>query len=250
MSGPRHLYLVDGSGYIFRAFYALPPLTRADGTPTGAVYGFTQMVMKLVEDTDADAIAVIFDAARETFRNKIYPAYKANRAEPPEELIPQFALIREATRALNLPAVEMRGYEADDLIATYARLAREQGAEVTIVSADKDLMQLVRPGVVMFDPIKSRKIGPEEVKERFGVPPEKVVDVQSLAGDFDRQRSRHSRHRRQDRGRADQCLWRSRYAAEARQRDQATEAPRAFDRARRQGAALPRAGEAQGRCAG
>ncbi len=183
MSGPRHLYLVDGSGYIFRAFYALPPLTRADGTPTGAVYGFTQMVMKLVEDADADAIAVIFDAARETFRNKIYPAYKANRAEPPEELIPQFALIREATRALNLPAVEMRGYEADDLIATYARLAREQGAEVTIVSADKDLMQLVRPGVVMFDPIKSRKIGPEEVKERFGVPPEKVVDVQSLAGD-------------------------------------------------------------------
>ncbi len=183
MSGPRHLYLVDGSGYIFRAFYALPPLTRADGTPTGAVYGFTQMVMKLVEDTDADAIAVIFDAARETFRNKIYPAYKANRPEPPEELIPQFALIREATRALNLPAVEMRGYEADDLIATYARMGREQGAEVTIVSADKDLMQLVRPGVVMFDPIKSRKIGPEEVKERFGVLPEKVVDVQSLAGD-------------------------------------------------------------------
>ena len=183
MSGPRHLFLIDGSGYIFRAFHALPPLTRPDGTPVGAVYGFTQMLMKLVEDTDADAIAVIFDAARETFRNEIYPAYKANRPEPPEELIPQFALVREATRAFNLPAVEMRGFEADDLIATYARLAREQGAIVTIVSADKDLMQLVRPGVTMLDPIKTRIVGANEVKERFGVAPEKVVDVQSLAGD-------------------------------------------------------------------
>jgi DNA polymerase-1 len=183
LSALRHLFLIDGSGYIFRAFHALPPLTRPDGTPVGAVFGFTQMLMKLIEDTDADAVAVIFDAARATFRNEIYPAYKANRPEPPEELIPQFAVVREATRAFNLPAVEMRGYEADDLIATYARLAREQGAEVTIVSADKDLMQLVRPGVTMLDPIKTRTVGPEEVKERFGVPPEKVVDVQSLAGD-------------------------------------------------------------------
>ena len=183
MTGPRHLFLIDGSGYIFRAFHALPPLTRGDGTPVGAVYGFTQMIMKLVDETDADAVAVIFDAARETFRNEIYSAYKANRPEPPEELIPQFALIRDATRAYNLPAVEMRGYEADDLIATYARLAREKRAEVTIVSADKDLMQLVRPGVVMIDPIKSRTIGPEQVMERFGVKPDRVIDVQSLAGD-------------------------------------------------------------------
>jgi len=183
LSRRRHLFLIDGSGYIFRAFHALPPLTRPDGTPVGAVYGFTQMLMKLIEDTDADAIAVIFDAARETFRNEIYPAYKANRPEPPEELVPQFALVRDAVRAFNLPAVEMRGFEADDLIATYARLAHEQGTEVTIVSADKDLMQLVGPGVVMLDPIKTRTIGPEEVKERFGVAPEKVVEVQSLAGD-------------------------------------------------------------------
>src|SRR3972149_118364 len=127
------IYLIDGSGYIFRAFHALPPLTRPDGTPVGAVFGFTQMLMKLIEDTDADAVAVIFDAARATSRNEIYPAYKANRPEPPDELIPQFALVREATRAFNLPAVEMRGFEADDLIATYARLAREQGAIGTIV---------------------------------------------------------------------------------------------------------------------
>jgi DNA polymerase-1 len=183
LTAPRHVFLIDGSGYIFRAFHALPPLTRPDGTPINAVYGFTQMLMKLIEDTDADAIAVIFDAGRETFRNKIYTAYKANRPEPPDELIPQFPLVRDATRAFNLPAVEMRGYEADDLIATYARLARAQGAEVTIVSADKDLMQLVGPGVSMLDPIKTRTIGPEEVKERFGVGPEKVVEVQALAGD-------------------------------------------------------------------
>ena len=141
------------------------------------------MILKLLEETDADAVAVVFDAGRETFRNEIYPDYKANRPPPPDDLIPQFALVREATRAFNVPAVELRGFEADDLIATYARLAAEAGAEVTIVSADKDLMQLVGGKVSMMDPIKTRRIGPEEVRERFGVDPEKVVEVQALAGD-------------------------------------------------------------------
>ncbi|HEY6334401.1 MAG TPA: DNA polymerase I, partial [Alphaproteobacteria bacterium] len=180
---PRHVYLVDGSGYIFRAYHALPPMTRQDGTPVNAVYGFTNMLMKLLNDTDADCIAVIFDAGRETFRNAIYPQYKANRPETPEELIPQFPLVREATRAFNLPSIDQQGYEADDLIATYARLARQAGAKVTIVSSDKDLMQLVSDGIEMLDPIKQKPIGPSEVQEKFGVPPEKVVDVQALAGD-------------------------------------------------------------------
>ncbi len=180
---PKHVYLVDGSGYIFRAFHALPPLTRADGTPINAVLGFTSMLMKLLGETDADHIAVIFDASRESFRNKIYADYKAHRPDPPPELIPQFALIHEATRAFNMPAIEMRGFEADDLIATYARQAVEAGADVTIVSSDKDLMQLIRPGIRMLDPIKNRQIGPAEVEEKFGVPPDKVVEVQALAGD-------------------------------------------------------------------
>ena len=183
----RHLYLVDGSGYIFRAYHALPPLSRADGTPTGAVSGFCNMLNKLVEDAEADPdvdlFCVVFDAARKTFRNDIYADYKANRPPPPEDLVPQFALIKDASRAFNLATVEMPGFEADDVIATYARLAREQGVRVTIVSSDKDLMQLVREGVEMLDPMKTRRIGPEEVVERFGVGPGKVVEVQALAGD-------------------------------------------------------------------
>ncbi|MCC6467155.1 MAG: DNA polymerase I [Alphaproteobacteria bacterium] len=181
--GFRHLYLVDGSGFIFRAFHALPPLTRPDGTPVGAVLGFCNMLMKLLDGTDCDGIAVIFDAGRKTFRNDLYGEYKAQRPEPPPELIPQFALVRRATEAFNVKAIEMENYEADDLIATYARLARDAGAEVTIVSSDKDLMQLVRPGVGMLDPIKNRPIGPAEVREKFGVDPDKVVEVQALAGD-------------------------------------------------------------------
>jgi DNA polymerase-1 len=180
---PRHVYLIDGSGYIFRAFHALPPMTRSDGTPVNAVYGFTTMLLKVRDETDADCVAVIFDTARKSFRNEIFADYKAHRPEPPEELIPQFALIRDATRALNLPAVELNGFEADDLIATYARRAVEAGADVTIVSSDKDLMQLVGDRVTMFDPVKNKRIGPAEVKERFGVGPDKVVDVQALAGD-------------------------------------------------------------------
>ncbi len=182
-AGCNHVYLVDGSAYIFRAFHALPPMTRPDGTPVNAVFGFTNMLTKLVEDSGASFLAVIFDTARKTFRTEIYPDYKANRPPPPDELVPQFELIREATRAYSLPCLEMEGFEADDLIATYAKLAVEQGYEVTIVSSDKDLMQLVGPRVRMMDPMKNRFIGPEEVVEKFGVGPENVVDVQALLGD-------------------------------------------------------------------
>ena len=178
-----HVYLVDGSAYIFRAFHALQAMTRADGTPVNAVYGFVRMLTKLVDDADADYLAVIFDTARKTFRNDIYPEYKAHRPPPPPELVPQFDLIREATRAYSLPCIEMAGFEADDLIATYARMAREQGFGVTIVSSDKDLMQLVGPDVRMMDPMKDRFVGPDEVFEKFGVGPDRVIDVQALAGD-------------------------------------------------------------------
>ena len=180
---PRHVFLVDGSGFIFRAYHAIPPLSRPDGTPVNAVYGFVTMLTKLLSETEADHIAVIFDSDRRLFRNDVYPDYKANRPPPPEDLVPQFALVREATRAFNIACVEKEGYEADDLIATYTRLARMAGAEVTIVSSDKDLMQLVGDGVRMYDAMKSRVIGPEEVKEKFCVGPEKVIDVQALAGD-------------------------------------------------------------------
>ena len=181
---PEHVFLIDGSGFIFRAYYGIKAtMTRPDGTPVNAVYGFTRMLMKMVQDTDADHIAVIFDRARKTFRNDIYPDYKANRPPPPEDLIPQFELVRDATRALNVACVDMDGFEADDLIATYARLAVEAGADVTIVSSDKDMMQLVRPGVVMMDAMKDKIIGPDEVMEKFGVGPEKVIEVQALAGD-------------------------------------------------------------------
>lgn len=182
-TSPEALYLVDGSGFIFRAYHALPPLNRPDGTPVNAVLGFTNMLMKLLAELKAEAVAVIFDAKRLNFRNEFYPDYKANRPEPPEDLRPQFAIIREAVDAFCLPCLELEGYEADDLIATYARMASEQGRPVTIVSSDKDLMQLVRDGVRLMDPMKGRLIGPEEVAEKFGVPPEKVVDVQALAGD-------------------------------------------------------------------
>jgi DNA polymerase I len=180
---PRHVFLVDGSGFIFRAYHAIPPLSRPDGTPVNAVYGFVTMLTKLLSETEADHIAVIFDSDRRLFRNDVYADYKANRPAPPDDLVPQFALVREATRAFNIACVEKEGYEADDLIATYTRLARMAGAEVTIVSSDKDLMQLVGDGVRMYDAMKSRVIGPEEVREKFCVGPEKVIDVQALAGD-------------------------------------------------------------------
>ena len=184
----HHLHLIDGSGFIFRAFHALPPLTRkSDGLPVGAVAGFCNMIYKIVEDNagpDAPThVAVIFDYSAKTFRNEIFPEYKAHRPPAPEDLRPQFPLIREATRAFNLPSVELEGYEADDIIATYARQAREAGGRVTIISSDKDLMQLVGGGVEMLDAMKNKRIGVEEVEEKFGVGPDRVVDVQSLAGD-------------------------------------------------------------------
>lgn len=177
------LFLIDGSGFIFRAYHALPPLNRPDGTPVNAVLGFTNMLVKLITDMHVPNIAVIFDAARKNFRNDIYEQYKANRSETPEDLIPQFPLIRDATAAFSIPAIEMEGYEADDIIATYARLAHEAGRPLTIVSSDKDLMQLIRPGIRMFDPMKYKYMGEAEVMEKFGVTPDKVVDVQALAGD-------------------------------------------------------------------
>ena len=180
---PKHVYLIDGSGFIFRAFHALPPMTRSDGTPVNAVMGFCNMLIKLIDGTDADHIACIFDYSSKTFRNEIYDQYKAQRPDAPEDLVPQFPLMREAARAFNLPVIEMEGWEADDIIATYTRIAREAGAEVTIVSSDKDLMQLIEDGVVMYDGLKGKEIRAPEVMEKFGVPPDKVVEVQSLAGD-------------------------------------------------------------------
>ncbi len=179
----NELFLIDGSGFIFRAYHALPPLNRPDGTPVNAVLGFTNMLVKLISEMHVPNIAVVFDAKRKNFRNDIYAEYKANRSETPEDLIPQFPLIREATEAFSIPGIEMEGYEADDLIATYARLAREKGWPVTIVSSDKDLMQLVREGVRMMDPMKNKFMGEADVIEKFGVTPDKVVDVQALAGD-------------------------------------------------------------------
>jgi DNA polymerase I len=187
--GPEsRLVLVDGFGYIFRAYHALPPLTRSsDGAPVGAVSGFCNMLFKLIADQKAGLspthLAVIFDKSEDSFRKALYPAYKAQRPPAPEDLVPQFAMIREATRAFGLPCIELGGYEADDLIATYAHEAEALGASVTIISSDKDLMQLVTDKVSMYDPMKERAIGQAEVLEKFGVGPEKVIDVQALMGD-------------------------------------------------------------------
>ena len=186
-----HFYLIDGSGYIFRAYYALPPLSRkSDGLPTGAVSGFCSMLFKLLEDSRSDDsihrpthFAVIFDSARKNFRNDIYSEYKANRSEAPEDLAPQFEYIRKSVEAFNLPSIELSNYEADDLIATYTKQIIKVGAKVTVISSDKDLMQLVSDKVRLYDPMKSKVLGEKEVVEKFGVKPNQVIDVQSLAGD-------------------------------------------------------------------
>ena len=183
----NHLHLIDGSGFIFRAYYALPPLTRSDGIPVGAVAGFCNMIYKLLKDGDKQNlpthIAVVFDHKGKTFRSDIYSNYKKNRSSPPEDLIPQFELIRDATRAFGLACIEKDGYEADDIIATYAKEGESKGWRVTIISSDKDLMQLVSQRVTMWDTMKNKKIGMEEVREKFGVEPRSVIDVQALAGD-------------------------------------------------------------------
>ena len=186
-----NFYLIDGSGYIFRAYYALPPLSRkSDGLPTGAVSGFCSMLFKLLEDARADKskqkpthFAVIFDSARKNFRNEIFKDYKANRSEAPEDLAPQFEYIRKSVKAFNLPSIELQNYEADDLIATYVKQILKLGAKVTVISSDKDLMQLVSKEVRLYDPMKNKLIGEKEVLDKFGVKPNQVIDVQSLAGD-------------------------------------------------------------------
>ena len=186
-----HFYLIDGSGYIFRAYYALPPLTRkSDGLPVGAVSGFCNMLFKLLEDSKSNDnlekpthFAVIFDSARKNFRNDIYSEYKGNRSDAPDDLVPQFEYIRESVKAFNLPSIELTNYEADDLIATYVEQILNLGAKVTIVSSDKDLMQLYKKGVRIYDPMKNKFINKDDVLNKFGVSPDKVIDVQSLAGD-------------------------------------------------------------------
>ena len=178
-----HLVLIDGSGFIFRAYHALPPMTRKDGVPVNAVYGFTNMLGRLLQEHTGTHIAVVFDASRTTFRNELYPLYKAQRPPPPEDLVPQFALVRDATAAFGVPCIELVNWEADDLIASYACAASREGWRTTIVSSDKDLMQLVDGLVSMQDPIKQRAIGVAEVMEKFGVPPNQVVEVQALMGD-------------------------------------------------------------------
>jgi len=191
MKKKDHFYLIDGSGYIFRAYYALPPLTRkSDGLPTGAVSGFCNMLNKLLQDSKSDDnnlkpthFAVIFDSARKNFRNDIYPDYKANRSDAPDDLIPQFEYIRKSVLAFNLPSVELINYEADDLIATYTEQVLIKGGKVTIVSSDKDFMQLYKKDVRIYDPMKNKFITPEDINNKFGVEPKKVIDVQALAGD-------------------------------------------------------------------
>src|SRR5579863_7281992 len=183
-----HVFLVDGSGYIFRAYHALPPINRkSDGLQLNAVFGFCNMLWKLLRDMKAEDkpthLAVVFDLSERTFRTEMYPDYKAHRPDPPDDLRPQFPLIREAVHAFDLPCLEQKGFEADDLIATYVREADAAGATATIVSSDKDLMQLVNDGVIMFDTMKDKKIGRAEVMEKFGVPPDKVIEVQALIGD-------------------------------------------------------------------
>ncbi|MDC0057249.1 DNA polymerase I [Alphaproteobacteria bacterium] len=183
MNKQNRLILVDGSAYIFRAYYALPSMIRKDGTPVNAVFGFTNMLIKLIEDYKDEKLIVIFDAARENFRNKIFPNYKANRGETPEDLIPQFDLIKKCVAAFNIPQIELEGYEADDIIATYSAEATKLDIQSLIVSSDKDLMQLVNDKVEMLDPMKNKKIGIEQVIEKFGVEPKKVVQIQALTGD-------------------------------------------------------------------
>ena len=239
----KRLVLVDGSGYIFRAFFALPPMTRPDGTPVNAVFGFANMLLRLLQEHSQDDIVVVFDASGTSFRNDMYADYKANRDAPPPELKPQFSLVREAARAFSLPAVEEEGYEADDLIASYARTARAAGEEVLVVSSDKDLMQLVGDGVRMWDPMKQKEIGRDEVVERFGVGPELVRDALALIGDTSDNVPGVPGIGAQDRRPAAAGARLARGPAGPRRRDQAAEAARGADRERRAGAArLPARG--------
>ncbi len=182
-SGKRSLYLLDGSSYIFRAFFALPPLTNSSGLPTHAIYGFTNMTVKFLKQYQPEYLAVVLDAGRKTFRNEIYQAYKGNRPEAPADLVPQFPYIRKVLHALSVRVLEREGFEADDIIATVAENFSCQGIEVIIVSGDKDLMQLVNNGIKLLDSGKGKWIGPEEIKEKFGVEAQRVTEVMGLTGD-------------------------------------------------------------------
>ena len=218
-----HLQLIDGSGFIFRAFHmaerSLPARNRyrSDGTPIGAIHFFCNMLLRSVQDRQGSGApthaAVVFDHSGTTFRNQIYSAYKANRPPLPEDLAPQFPLTRDAVRAFNFACLELEGFEADDIIATLATQARDAGGEVTIVSSDKDLMQLVGDGITMFEPMKGTAIGRDEVRAKFLVEPEQVIDVQALAGDSDRQCPRRTGDRSQDRSAPDRSVRRSRHTA-------------------------------------
>ena len=176
-------HIVDASGYIFRAYHALPPMNAPDGTPVNAVYGFCSMMLKLMKDVGSQNVLVVFDAKRHTFRQDLYPEYKAHRPDAPADLVPQFSLIRQAVEAMGLLPLEQEGFEADDLIATLATMLVAEGERVCILSSDKDLMQLVQPSVFMMDPLKNKIIERDQVFEKFGVYPENVIDVQALAGD-------------------------------------------------------------------
>src|SRR5512137_2096848 len=181
MTGRAVLYLIDGSSYIYRAYYAIRHLSSPKGFPTNALYGFTQMLLKVLKERGPDHVAVVFDAGRKTFRNDIYPDYKANRASMPDDLAPQIAPIKEMVRAFNIPALELAGYEADDIIGTIARDCEEKGMAAVVVTGDRDLMQIVSDSVTLLDTMKEKSSGPAEVVERFGVGPELVVDILGLA---------------------------------------------------------------------
>ncbi len=250
-----HLYLVDGSSYIFRAYHRLPPLTNRHGQPAGAVYGYTTMLWKLADGLNkADGpthMAVILDASEQTHRNEMYDQYKAHRPPPPEDLVPQFPLIRVATRAFSIPCIEEDGLEADDIIACYVTAAKAAGWKVTIVSSDKDLMQLIDEdaGIDMLDTMNDRRIGREQVLEKFGVPPEKVGDVLALMGDSVDNVPGRSGDRAEDRVAADPDLRRPRDGARLNRRDHQAQAEAVADRPCRRCAALARAGAAGLRCA-
>ena len=179
----KKIALIDGYGFVFRAYHSIPPLTRNDGTPVGAVFGFTTMLLKLLASLNVSHIAVVFDSGSKTFRNEIFPDYKANRPPCPEDLIPQFSIVRESAEALNIAILEQVGFEADDIIATIAKKSAKAGFEVVIVSSDKDLMQLIDENISMFDAMKNKSISFNEVHEKFSVEPDKVLEVLSLIGD-------------------------------------------------------------------
>ena len=249
-----HLYLVDGSGYIFRAYHRLPPLTNKHGEPVGAVYGYTTMLWRLADevhagsrDTDGPThMAVVLDKSSHTFRNELYDDYKAHRPPPPEDLVPQFPMIRDATRAFSLPCIEEEGLEADDIIACYTNAALAQGWRVTIVSSDKDLMQLMAdPSVELYDTMNNRRLGPDHVRDKFGVGPEQLGDVLALMGDSVRQRAGRHRRRAEDRGQADRRAWRPGRRAGRRTGDEEGQAARQPDRAGGQCPAVQGAGDAE-----